>query len=549
MTVVKDDPPVRAAIYARVSSDQQSKEGTIASQIEALRQRVQADGLNLEEGLCFIDDGFTGSSQLRPALDRLRDAAYAGDIDRLYMLEPDRLARKYAHQAVLVEEFQRHGIDMVFLNHAMGEGPEAELFLQIKGMIAEYERALIIERTRRGKRHAAQRGCVEVLGAAPYGYRYLSKQATGGQACYQVVPEEAAIVRKMFTWVGRDRLSLQAVSRRLRDEGIVTRTGKRVWNPSTIMRMLTNPAYRGQALYGKRCRGERLPRLRPRRGQSDGDGLPYSTFRTAPSEHVSIPVPALVGEDLFAAVQEQLAENKKRYRLPAQGARYLLQGLLVCQECGYSYCGRRVAGSSRYYRCTGTDRQRFGGQRVCWSKMVRCDLLDQAVWTDVGALLRDPTRIRQEYERRMSQPQQSSHGGTEEIKKLVQKVKRAIARLIDAYESGLLTKSEFEPRIQSAKQRVAHLEVELKTQTNQEAQRQELRLVYGDWEEFAKSVEQGLRQPDFSTKQGIIRALVKRVEIDPQAVRIIYKVSPLHPTDSNRHAKVQDRCSRDHLIR
>ena len=172
---------VRAAVYARVSSEQQTQQKTIDSQVEALIERVGEDGLVVDDELRFIDDGYSGSTLVRPALERLRDVAYAGGIDRLYVHSPDRLARKYAYQVLLVDELTHHGVEIVFLNHALGTGPEEDLLLQVQGMISEYERAKIMERSRRGKRHAARRGSANVLSGAPYGYRYVSKQEGDGE--------------------------------------------------------------------------------------------------------------------------------------------------------------------------------------------------------------------------------------------------------------------------------------------------------------------------------------------------------------------------------
>jgi len=259
---------VRAAIYARVSSEQQAQQSTIVSQIAALRERVHADGLSLEDDLCFLDDGFSGSTLVRPGLERLRDVAWAGGFTRLYVHSPDRLARKYAWQVLVVEELQRCGVEINFLNRTIGVSPEEDLLLQMQGMIAEYERAKIMERSRRGKRHAARCGSVNVLCGAPYGYRYITKHVGGGQAQYQVVLEEARLVRQIFEWVGRDRLSLHEVGRRLRRQGIPSAKGK-IWHVFTIRKLLTNPAYKGEAIFGKTRVGERRPRLRPSRGHPE----------------------------------------------------------------------------------------------------------------------------------------------------------------------------------------------------------------------------------------------------------------------------------------
>src|SRR6056297_678603 len=132
---------VRVGIYGRVSSDQQAEKQTIQSQVSALRERVEADGHSLPEPLCFLDDGVSGATLMRPALEQLRDTAYAGGIQKLYVHSPDRLARKYAWQVLLLDELQSCGVEVVFLNHTMGASPEEDLLLQMQSMFAEYERA------------------------------------------------------------------------------------------------------------------------------------------------------------------------------------------------------------------------------------------------------------------------------------------------------------------------------------------------------------------------------------------------------------------------
>ena len=166
------------AIYARVSSDRQARENTIASQVAALQERVAQDGFLLDKALTFLDDGRSGATLDRPNLERLRDSADAGLFDRLYVLAPDRLSRKTGHLIILIEEMNRCGVEIVFLNRPATATPEDELLVQIQGIVAEYERTKILERSRRGKRYAAQCGAVSVLTGAPYGYRYVAKSPT-----------------------------------------------------------------------------------------------------------------------------------------------------------------------------------------------------------------------------------------------------------------------------------------------------------------------------------------------------------------------------------
>jgi site-specific DNA recombinase len=525
---------LRVAISARVSGEQQAKEDPIASQLEALTRRVASDGFACEPELSFVDDGFSGDVLIRPALERLRDQAAAGAIDRLYLLDPDRLSRKYAYQVLILEELTRCGVAVVFLRNPIGRGPEENLLRQVQGRIAEYERAQILERCRRGKQYAARHGSVNVLSGAPYGYRYSRKHEGSGQARYPVVAEEARVVRKIFEWVGHERGSIGEVCRRLQRDGIPTRTGNSAWDRSVIGSYLRNPAYPGTAAFGKTRAGDLKPqRLRPQRGRPEQPRRPVSRVDTSSEEQTFIAVPALVSAELFGAVQVQLEENRQRRRDRPGGGRYRLQGLVVCKRCGDGGYGKPVSRASAKgkvpyasYRCTGSDASRFGGQRLCGNKQVRTDVLDAAVWEDVRRLLSEPERIRAEYQRRRQGPEAGPGQEVEHLHKMIANVQKLISRLIDAYGDGLLDKSEFEPRIVAARQRLARWEEERQERVDEATREAELRLVIGQWEEFARRVSQELQEPDWATRREIVRALVKRVEIDEQEVRIVSRVSP-----------------------
>jgi site-specific DNA recombinase len=525
--------PIRAAIYARVSTDQQAEANTIASQIEALEERLGRDGLPLEKDLRFLDEGCSGSTLVRPALERLRDAAAEGAIDRLYVHSPDRLARSYAYQVLLVDELRRCGVELIFLNRPLGRSPEDDLLLQVQGVISEYERAKIMERSRRGKLHAAGRGSVSALAAAPYGYRYVTKLEGGGTARYDVVLEPARVVQQVFAWVGQERCSIGEACRRLRQQGIPSPGGKALWDRKTVWAMLRNPAYQGTARFGKTRSGPHRPQLRKQRGKSEHPRRSCSVSRSD-GPGIPIAVPALVSEDLFAAVAEQLEENRRRSRLTRRGASYLLQGLVVCQLCGYALYGKPISpaqsrGRRRYtyYRCIGTDGYRFGGQKVCSNKQVRTDLLDEAVWQDACALLKDPERVDKEYRRRLEGGERKGDvRGAEALEQSLRKVRRGIARLIDAYGDDLLEKEEFEPRIRTARERLARLQAEAQERSDAEVQERELRLVIGQLGDFAGRVGSGLQEADWATRRAIVRALVSRVEVDGDAIRIVYRVGP-----------------------
>ncbi len=311
---------LRVGLYARVSGERQSKDGTIESQLEMVTQRIANDGFECDPELRFVDDGWTGRILVRPALERLRDQAAAGAIDRLYVLDPDRFSRKYAYQVLILEELTRHGVEVVFLCNPLGGTPAENLLIQVQGIIAEYEEAKILERSRRGKRHAARQGSVSVLSGAPYGYRYVGKHEGDGEAL-SGRGARARVVRTIFTWVGQDRCSIGEVCRRLKSEGVSTRTGKAAWDRSVVWSILKNPAYKGTAAFGKTRSGPFKPQeLRPQRGRPPFPRRPASRVETASDERIFINVPALVDTALFDAVQSQLEENRQRRRLVPQGA-------------------------------------------------------------------------------------------------------------------------------------------------------------------------------------------------------------------------------------
>ena len=222
-----------AAIYARVSSDRQKEDNTIASQTTSLREYAQTQGYTVPPDWVFEDEGYSGATLARPGLERLRDLVGAGQVEAILVYGPDRLSRKYAYQVLLLEEFCRHGVETVFLKSVSAQTPEEQLLVQFQGMIAEYERAQIAERSRRGKRHRAKTGCVNVLSGAPYGYRYVKKNETA-DACYLVDETQGAVVRDVFAWYTEEGLSIGAIARRLNERAVPTRFGKSLWERSKV---------------------------------------------------------------------------------------------------------------------------------------------------------------------------------------------------------------------------------------------------------------------------------------------------------------------------
>lgn len=541
------------ALYARVSSEQQADAGTIRSQVSALQERIVADGLTMApESLQFIDEGYSGATLIRPALERLRDCVFNGLVDCVYVHSPDRLARKYAYQIVLMDEFQKAGAKVVFVNRVIGQTPEDDLLLQMQGMMAEYERAKILERVRRGKLHGAKRGLINVLSGAPYGYRYVGKHEGNGDASYEIVFEEARVVQQIFEWVGRDRVSIGEVKRRLDEAGAKTKSGKTWWDRSVIWLILKNPAYIGKAAFGKTKVGDKRPRLRPQKNGSDKPRQSYSTYDVPQDEWIYIPVPPLVTEELFAAAEEQLSENRARNRESKRGAKHLLQGLICCKGCGHAYYGKPISNATRrgkprnyaYYRCIGTDSYRFGGKRICENKQIRTDLVDDVVWQKVTELLHDPSRLEKEHNRRLKRNQKEE---PERLEKERKNLQNKISRMIDSYADGLITKEEFEPRVKRSKAELTKIEDQCKRIREEENSSRQLQLLIVRIDEFAAKVKGKLQKLDWDTKRQIIRSLVKRVEMEQEQVNVVFRVGEL-PFDlaPSRGQSLQHCNRRDH---
>jgi site-specific DNA recombinase len=256
-------------------------------------------------------------------------------------------------------------------------------------------------------------------------------------------------------------------------------------------------------------------------------GDPYRQVPAATERHISIAVPALVDEDLFASVAERLEENRRRHRERLAGVQYLLRGLLVCQKCGYGFTGQQSSGPWSYYRCCGTDRTRFHGARRCDARLVAVDRLDEAVWREVCRLLDDPTLVIEEYQRRLDAVQASPH--RHELDALgcqLAKARRAIERLIDSYTEGLINKPEFEPRLAELRRRTTRLETDAKAQQEADEQIRSLHLVIGRLDLFAAMVRDRLECADWVTKRDIICTLVKRIEVADNVVRVIFRIDP-----------------------
>jgi site-specific DNA recombinase len=529
-----------AAIYARVSSERQKEEQTIASQTAALKELAQAQGWTVAPQWVFEDEGYSGVSLVRPGLERLRDLAAEGQIEAVLVYSPDRLSRKYAYQVLLIEELARCGVEVVFVRAPKADTPEEHLLLQFQGMIAEYERAQIAERTRRGKRHRAKAGTVNVLSGAPYGYRYVPK-SDSAEAYYQVLAGQAEVVRTVYRRYTEDSLSINAIARELNERGVVTRNGAARWCRSTVWAMLRNPAYRGLACFGKTEQAERRKVTRPLRRRG-GHSPRSSANRERPREQwIGIPVPPLVSEETFALAQEKLEANK-RFAPRRTIEPTLLQGMLVCQGCGYAYYRTSTHTTKRklyYYRCLGSDDYRYPHGRVCHNRPVRQDYLDELVWGEVLRLLQDPMLIRAEIERRLEAIRNASPTThrRESLRKESARLQNGSGRLLDAYQEELISLEELRRRMPPLRQRQQAVEAQRQALEERIKDSQGYLRLTETIEAFLARLRTHAETLDVGARQRIVRLLVKEVLVDEDTITIKHSI----PTISPSHGSGTDR--------
>ena len=516
-----------AAIYARVSSDRQKEEQTVASQTEALIDYSQQQGYTVPAEWIFQDEGYSGATLIRPGLENVRDLAAEGQIESLLIYSPDRLSRKYAYQVLLVEEFSRNGVEVVFIKSPQGSTPEEQLLLQLQGMISEYERTQIVERTRRGKRHRAKNGLVNVLSGAPYGFRYIKKTETTA-SCYEIIEEEAEVVRKVFQLYTDCWFSIGAIVRWLNDSGIPTRKRISRWERSTIWAMLLNPAYMGRACFGKTESAPRQRITKPLRQRGGFSPRCSANHERPRAEWIETPVPAIVSEDIFALVRERLEQNK-RFSARRTIEPTLLQGMLVCGECGYAYYRTSTRTSKRkiyYYRCLGSDDYRHVNGRVCQNRPVRQDYLDEIIWQQIIQLLEDPELIRKEIQRRLQEIQDSSptRKRKEFLDREIKRLQKGIENLLDAYQEGLLELDELRSRLPNLRKRSEVLRAEFRGLEAVAANRQTFLRSADDLGGFLERLRSNADTLDVSDRQKILRLLVKEILIYKDTIKIRHSI-------------------------
>jgi site-specific DNA recombinase len=519
---------MRVAIYVRVSTRQQVRTQTIEEQLERLQAHVRAQGWTLLERHIFRDDGYSGASLRRPGLDRLRETVATGAVDAVLLTSPDRLARNYVHQVLLLEELGRGGCRIAFLDQPPGDDPHDQLLLQIRGAVAEYERSVIAERMRRGRERKLRAGLLLPWSRPPYGYR-LDPERPRDPAGVRLDPAEAVAVREIFARYAEEGLSLMGLARWLQETGICSPRGNRRWNLSTLRGILTNPTYTGQ-VYAGRTR-TRPPRTRLSATRPIGHpGTPTDPAPRAAWIPVA-PVPALVSQERFDQVQEKLARNQRFARRNNTAHDYLLRSLVSCGVCQLACTGRSLRPGYMYYLCRAKQRPLLSNRdERCPARFIPAQQLDDLVWRDLCTVLAHPESIADGLARAQGGHwlPQELRARQEVVRQGERDVEQQLDRLTEAYLAGVLPlpeyqrrRTELEQRRHGLRQQLAHLEA-------QAAHQGEVAAHVRGAAAFCQRVHAGLADASFAQRRQLVELLIDRVIVTDEEVEIRY-VIPTSP--------------------
>jgi site-specific DNA recombinase len=498
----------KAALYARVSTLQQEQEATIESQVAALEAYAQA--LQLEPAHYFLDQAVSGGQLDRPALNRLRDLAAEGLFAVVLCLSPDRLARQFAHQWVLLDELQRAGVEVRFVNQVLpADDPQGQLLLGIQGLFAEYERMMITERMRRGKLYKIRQGQL-VNPVPPYGYRYIPvSEPNGGR--WEVHPQEGQVVGEIYRWYTDEGLTLQQIVVRLNSAVEQARPRGKQWTYSTVQAILRQPGYTGRAYYN------RTRRCNETVGQPRKHGRGYrkkAARQLRPeSEWLSIAVPPILSEAVWQRAQEQLQMNQKFASRNNKRHFFLLRGLLVCQVCGRTLSGSWSGGQVRYL-CTNRGKGR-SPDVAPHSISVSGSVIEPLVWQELIDLLRNPGLLADAWQSQ-DLPTEQDDQEVQRLQKRLNSLERQWVRILDAYQSELLSKEDLAERKQTLDQERQSVEDRLQGLQRQARQGQQKERMLQDFETYCRQIEASLEAPTPELQQEIIRLLI---EIDTDSHR------------------------------
>ena len=495
------------ATYSRVSTSTQEEQQTIKTQTATLKEYADKNGYTIVQE--YIDDGWSGDMLARPALDRLRQDVKEKNFEAVLIYDPDRLARRYSYQELLMDEFEEAGIEVMFVTISAPKNSEDKILHGVRGLFAEYERAKIAERFRLGKLRKVREGHI-LVSEALYGYSYIPKK-DNEHGYYQINENEARIVRMIFKWVADESLTIRKVVMRLHELGIKPRKSKRgVWNTSTLSTMLAHKAYIGEAHWGS---SYAVVPERPQKIEKYKKMKKTSRKIKPETEWITIPVPAIIDRDLFTRARKRLEDN---FALCQRNTKnhYLLSGKIYCT------CGKRRAGEGAlhgkhlYYRCF--DRvSSFPLPHICKEAGINARITDELVWNKLAGLMSSPELLKSQAERWFKNKEVSKRSAVEDtafLEKEATKLKGQEDRYAKAYGAGLFDVEKLKEYTLPIREKIATLESQmLKAKEIENEVYASARPSNREIEIFCKEATKTLYNLNFEPKKAIVMSVIDKV--------------------------------------
>ena len=527
------------AIYARVSTLRQENEETIQTQLVALKDYADKNGYTIVQE--YLEDGWSGDMLARPTLDQLRNDAKRKLWEAVLIYDPDRLARRYSYQELIIDELQEAGKEVLFMTVSTPQNSEDKILHGVRGLFAQYERAKISERFRLGKLRKIKEGHL-IVSTPLYGYTYILKKERE-HGYYEINESEARVVKMIFSWIANEGFTLRKVIKRLQELGIKPKVSKReVWNTSTISSMLRNKGYIGQAHWGasyavvpeKPLKNEKYKRIRK------------SSRRIKPeSEWFIVSIPAIIDTETFEKVRVQLALNNALSPRNRKND-YLLAGKIWCT------CGRRRTGEAKgkylYYRCT--DRVlSFPLPRSCHVKTLNVAIADELVWQKISCMMSSPELMTEQVER-WHKNQENKFDfliiDLQSVEKEIAKLKEQEDRYNKAYAGGVFTMEKLREYTQPLREKIKSSELQI-SKSEQEKSQANILAVANDEQikTFAQESLHVLSELRFEIKRAILINVVERIVATPEklqiygAIPIMNRENPQFcPDDCNRQGEI-----------
>lgn len=462
---------MNVAIYVRVSTDVQAEKGySIPTQIEACRKKALE--LGAETIKEYIDNGYSGAYLERPALEELRQALCDCLFQAVVIYDPDRLSRKLSHQLLLTDEVERSGARLVFVSMDFQQTPEGQLFYQIRGAFADFEREKIKERTMRGKRGKMRQG--KILGNyKAYGYK-LNKQTSQ----LEIEPTTADIVKRIFNEYISTTHGAQSICDRLNAEGIPSPNGLQ-WHTSAIYFILKHSIYTG-TFYGN---SERHVKVGP------------SKWERSPKprdEWIPLKAPTIIDKETFDLAQT-LIDKKRTYKTwQRRENKYLLQGVLYCGKCGRRMSIVSNNNGRTFYFC----RTREADAEICDSRYCRTDILDGLFWEALIKLSLNKKRLAHALKMRNANPIPKNNN-----EQLLNKIKTERQTIMTWFSQSLITQEQ-------ATQKLVQLQRQEKLLQTDTADKPKEKISTDDFIKRLRSVK-----TDFDSKRNLILSCFEKIYV------------------------------------